>query len=306
MSKNPAKRFARILLATDGSPSSLEASETAAQIAKTFDSEVTVLSAIPSISAMAAPLEGEYYSHLINKADDNVDKAAAVFKSAGVAVSEKEIPQGRASVVETIVEYAAQEKTDLIVMGTRGLGGFKRAALGSVSSGVAEHSPCATLVVRSVKGKETGTAAIKRILVAIDDSQNAQRALETAVDMANGLRAELVIAHVVFVPGLFWSMGIPGTSIPTDKIEEDAEEVAQQVISKALKFAKDAGVANAKGELLTELMSPAQGIMQLAEKGGVDLIAVGTRGNGGFKKLLLGSVANSVLHYAQCSVLVTK
>ena len=182
---------------------------------------------------------------------------------------------------------------------------MKRAALGSVSSGVAEHSQCATLVVRSSKGK-TGAGGIKRILVAIDGSQNAQRALETAVDMAIRLNSELMIAHVVYVPGLFWSMGLPGTSIPTDKIEEDAEKIAQEVISKAVKFAKDAGVTKAEGEMVTELTSPAQGIVQLAEKGGVDLIAVGTRGNGGFKKLLLGSVANSVLHYAPCSVLVTK
>ena len=306
MSKTPTKRFSTMLLATDGSPNSQTAAETAAQIAKSFDSDVTILSAIPSISAMAAPLEGEYYSRLANKADDNVDNAAAVFKSAGVQVSEKKMPQGRASVVETIVEYAAKEKTDLIVMGTRGLGGFKRAVLGSVSSGVAEHSLCSTLVVRRDKSKRADKSPIKRILVAVDGSENAQRAVETAVEMSNRMKAELVIAHVVFVPGLFWSMGIPGTTIPTDKIEADAEKVARQVVSKAVKFAKDAGVANVKGQMLTELTSPAQGIVQLAEKGDVDLILVGTRGNGGFKKLLLGSVANSVLHYAPCSVLVTK
>jgi nucleotide-binding universal stress UspA family protein len=47
-------------------------------------------------------------------------------------------------------------------------------------------------------------------------------------------------------------------------------------------------------------------IVQLAEHDDADVIVIGTRGNGGFKKLLLGSVANSVLHYAGCSVLVTK
>ena len=306
MSKTPAKCFATMLLATDGSPSSQVAAGTAAQIAKAFDSEVTVLSAIPSIGVAAAPMEGEYYSRLTNKADDNVDKVAAIFKRAGVAISEKEIPQGSASVVGTIVEYATKDKTDIIIMGTRGLGGFKRAALGSVSSGVAEHSPCSTLVVRSPDGKKEGEASVNRILVATDGSQNAQLALEAAVELAERLKAELIVAHVVFIPGLFWSLGIPGSTIPTDKIEADAEKVAQKVVSGALMFAKDAGLSRVKGEMLTELSSPAQGIVQLAEKEGVDLIVVGTRGNGGFKKLLLGSVANSVLHYAPCSVLVTK
>jgi len=306
MSKTSADRFARILVATDGSPSAQQAAEVAATVAKAFDSEVTVLSAIPSISARVAPLEGEYYSNLINKADDNADKAAATFKKAGIVVTQKEVPQGRASVVETIVDYAAKEETSLIVVGTRGLGGFKRALLGSVSSGVAEHSPCATLVVRPSPKKGGAAKAIRRVLVAIDGSPNAQRALETAADLAKGMKAELRIVHVVYVPTLFWSMGVPGSAVPTDKIQEDAEEAARKLLAKAVKFAKDAGVADPKDELVTDLVSPAQGVVQLAERDEADVVVIGTRGNEGFKKLLLGSVANSVLHYADCSVLVTK
>ena len=306
MSKPTANRFARMLMATDGSPSADQAAEVAALIAKSFDSEVTILSAIPSIGAKAAPLEGEYYSKLINRADDNADKAASVFKKAGVTVTEKEIPQGRASVVETIVDYAAQEKTGLIVMGTRGLGGFRRAVLGSVSSGVAAHAPCATLVVRQSEKKGGAGRGIRRVLVAVDGSPNAQRALETAIDIAKGMKADLRIAHVVYVPTLFWSMGVPGAAVPTDKIEEDAEKAASKLLAEAVKFSKDAGVANPKDELVTDLVSPAQGIVQLAERDSTDVIVIGTRGNGGFKKLLLGSVANSVLHYADCSVLVTR
>jgi nucleotide-binding universal stress UspA family protein len=305
MSKSSTNRFSRILMATDGSSGAQEAAGVAAAIARAFGSEVTVLCSIPSISARVAPLEGEYYSRLIDKADDNADKAATVFKKAGVTVSQRESPQGRASVVETITDYAAQQKTNLIVVGTRGLGGFKRALLGSVSSGVAEHAPCATLVVRSSK-RGGANKAIRRVLVAIDSSPNARVALETAVDLAKGMEAELRIAHVVYVPTLFWSMGVPGSAVPTDKIEEDAQEAAKKLLSRAVKFAKDAGVADPREELVTDLVSPAQGVVQLAVRDQADVVVVGTRGNGGFKKLLLGSVANSVLHYADCSVLVTR
>jgi nucleotide-binding universal stress UspA family protein len=305
MSKPSAKRFARILLATDGSPSSQQACEVAAQIAGGFGSQVTVLSAIPSISALAAPLEGEYYSKIINKAEDAVEKAASVFKKAGVSVSEKEVPQGRSSPIETIVEYATEERADLIAMGTRGMGGIKRAVLGSVSSGVAQHASCSTLVVRQSERKE-GARPVERAVVAIDGSENAQRALEAAVDMAKRLKLELRIAHVAFVPGLLWSMGMPGSLIPADKIEGDAESSGRQLVSKAVKFATEGGVANPKGEMVTKLTSPAQGLVELAEQGDADVIVVGTRGMGGFKKMLLGSVANSVLHYAHCSVLVVK
>jgi nucleotide-binding universal stress UspA family protein len=236
--------FARMLLATDGSPNSQQAAEVAAQIAKSFGSEVTVLCAIPSTSGKVAPLEGEYHSRLINKADDNADKAASVFKKVGVVVSEREVPQDRASVVETIVEYADQVKTGLIVMGTRGLGGFKRATMGSVSSGVSAHAPCATLVVRPRGKNDEAGLAIKRVLVAVDSSENARRALEAAVELARGLKAELRIAHVVYIPTLFWSMGVPGAAVPTDKIEEDAEKSARELVAEAAKFAKDSGVAD--------------------------------------------------------------
>jgi nucleotide-binding universal stress UspA family protein len=305
MSKPSATRFARILVATDGSPSSQQACEVAAQIATGFDSKVTVLSAIPSISALAAPLEGEYYSKIINKAEDAVEKAASAFKRAGVTVSEKESPQGRASPVETILEYADEEKTDLIAMGTRGMGGIKRAVLGSVSSGVAMHARCSTLVVRPTKRKE-GALPVGRAVVAIDGSENAQRALETAVDMATRLKLELQIVHVDYVPGLLWSMGLPGSIIPEDRIENDAESFGEQLVAGAIKFAKEGGVANPKGEMVTKLTSPAQAIVELAEERKADIIVIGTRGLGGFKKMLLGSVANSVLHYAHCSVLVVK
>ncbi len=306
MSKLSTRRFARILLATEGSPSSQQAYNVAAQMAKAFDSEVTILSAVPSMGVLAAPRKGEYDTTLVKKAEDTVEKAAAALQTAGATVSGREVPRGLTSVVETIVEYAAEKKIDLIVMGTRGLGGFKRATLGSVSSGVASHAQCSTLVVRSNKAKNEAKAGIGRILVAIDGSQDAQRALETAVDMAKRLKAELVIAHVVFVPALSWTLGLPGLTIPTNEVEEDAEKAGRQLVDRAARFAKESGVAKPKKETVTKLASPAQGIVELAEKGGADVIVIGTRGLGGFKKMLMGSVANSVLRYANCSVLVAK
>jgi len=52
------------------------------------------------------------------------------------------------STVQAIVEFAASEKFDLIIVGTRGMTGFKRLILGSVSSGLVDHSECPVLVVR--------------------------------------------------------------------------------------------------------------------------------------------------------------
>jgi nucleotide-binding universal stress UspA family protein len=146
------------------------------------------------------------------------------------------------------------------------------------------------------------------VLVAIDASENAQRALEAAVTLTKGLRAGLQIVHVVNIPNMLWTLGLPpGATIPVGKVDDaDATARAQELVTKAVSYAQESGVASPKSSVVTDMVSPAQAIVELAEEGDVDVIVVGTRGTGGFKKLILGSVANSVLHYAQCSVMVVK
>jgi len=63
-------------------------------------------------------------------------------------VVKAEIPEATTSVVETIVNQAVKENADLIIVGTRGLGGFKKLILGSVSNGVVSHVHCPVLVIR--------------------------------------------------------------------------------------------------------------------------------------------------------------
>ena len=57
-------------------------------------------------------------------------------------------PEATGSVVETIVNQAVKENVDLIIVGTRGLGGFKKLLLGSVSNGIVSRAHCPVLVIR--------------------------------------------------------------------------------------------------------------------------------------------------------------
>lgn len=155
--------FKKILVAVDGSEGAKRASSVALGLAEKMSAELTVLYAItppatysgapyPTIGGISPPPLSQreidsLYSYSRKIASDIVNDVAAQAKKREINVK-TEIPEGVASVVETIINHADKNNADLIVVGTRGLGGFKKLLLGSVSSGVVSHANCPVLVVR--------------------------------------------------------------------------------------------------------------------------------------------------------------
>ena len=147
----------RILVSVDGSDHAKRAAQVAIQLASSYKASVVIVSVVsPPGFYIAGPVGAPadltddlpaYYRAGVEDANTAVASAKAIAKSAGVEAESKVI-QPAASVVEGIVDYASSEKVDLVVVGTRGLGGFKKMLLGSVSSGVVAHAPCTVLIVR--------------------------------------------------------------------------------------------------------------------------------------------------------------
>ena len=150
-------KFQRILVAVDGSEGSRKASEVAVDLAEKFGAQLYVLHAFrgyPEYMTMfpAAPSPS---GKAIEEYEAYAKKAALEVVGRTVAIAEKRGLKAKAhttetigSAVQVITDYASSEKIDLIVMGTRGMGGFKKMLLGSVSNGVVTHAPCTVLVVR--------------------------------------------------------------------------------------------------------------------------------------------------------------
>jgi nucleotide-binding universal stress UspA family protein len=131
----------RILVAVDGSPNSRRAAVFAAKLAARCEAEIIV------INVISVPLQQQQFSEKIRVgANKIVRTVASMCHSKGLKTSTKILEAS--SVVEAIVNYAADRKISLIVIGTRGLTGFKKLLIGSVSAGVVSHAPCAVLVVR--------------------------------------------------------------------------------------------------------------------------------------------------------------
>ena len=139
----------KILLATDGSREAELAARTAADIAKSTSSELHVVN-VAGGRAYQVELQ-EVNEQLRQRAGQLLDEQVEMIKEAGGTVAETHIRVVAEHRDRAIVELAEELGAGLIVMGSRGQGGVKRALLGSVSDSVVRHAHCPVLVVREEK-----------------------------------------------------------------------------------------------------------------------------------------------------------
>jgi len=155
--------------------------------------------------------------------------------------------------------------------------------------------------------KSSHLMPLSKILVSIDGSENATRAMKAALSIAKQFQSELLILNVVaeMVPPVFSPIGVNVPAVDYSNYLELAENDAKKLVNDAEAVAKNESV-NARGVVLRTVTSVAETILEEASNENVNLLVVGTRGLGGFKKLLLGSVSNAVISHAHCSVLIVR
>jgi nucleotide-binding universal stress UspA family protein len=149
-----------------------------------------------------------------------------------------------------------------------------------------------------------------KILVAIDGSDYSMKAAEYAINIARDNKAELIALAVLDIAKIGYgaSAFIASPMHGLDELErkrKEAQEWLDKVRKLTLQKANNNNNIQFKSQI-EESMSVAGTIVDYAESQNIDLIVVGSRGRSGFTKLLLGSVASTVITYATCPVLVTK
>ena len=144
----------------------------------------------------------------------------------------------------------------------------------------------------------SGAVQIKKILVPTDGSDNADRAVAKAITLAKAYSASLVFVNVV-------AGHVVGGSQVVDDYEEYMEKSGEELIEKCEDQAKAAG-SKSTGKVIRAPGNAVGAILDTATKEKADLIVMGTRGLGGFRKLLVGSVSSGVVAHAPCSVLVVR
>lgn len=148
--KHLANQIKRILLPVDGSDASLKAARYALRIAKLLDADIAcihVIDSLPLLKGMNPALVALYFSPAEEHAKKWIGDVEEMAKKEKVHIT-SEIIIDVPSVPNAIIEYAAKQHADLIIMGTRGRTGAKKLLLGSVASAVMAHAKCPVLLVR--------------------------------------------------------------------------------------------------------------------------------------------------------------
>ena len=137
-----------------------------------------------------------------------------------------------------------------------------------------------------------------RILLATDGSRDAELARATAIDLANSTDSEL---HVVTV-----ALGYPSYDVRNPAVVEQLRQQAENILNEQAEKIEQSGGKVAEKHLRIAERYRAQQIVQVAEDIEAGLIVMGSRGLGGVRRALMGSVSDSVVRHAHCPVMVVR
>ncbi|SDW12820.1 Nucleotide-binding universal stress protein, UspA family [Marinococcus luteus] len=252
------------------------------------------------------------FAHVVNERDFSafqyyVPSAWEETKKTNEAMLQQftsEAESGGVTKVETVLRSGAPKSTvakelapefaaDLLVTGASGMGTVEKLVMGSVSSGILRRAREDVLIVR----KESA-GGYKKILIAVDGSEEAGLAFEKGVQLALQTGAELFIVHV-YNSNLLYS-----TVLNTD-VQKFMEDDDRKMLEDYKTQAERLGVAHVTTSLLygaPKLIIP----QEYAVQHEIDLIVSGASGANRTERLLLGSVAEGIAHRAICDVLVVR
>lgn len=291
----------KVLLATDGSAASQEADWFLSRVP--FPEPVELIVAHVMLVPSLAHLRHEFPAAVNEMLDQYQTRAKALL------AEEAKRFEGIDGTVETclrsghpadeLVEVATERRSDLIVIGARGLTPSQRFLVGSVSMSVARHAPCSVLVTRPVPRMHSSQRSL-RMLICHDGSDSSRQAIEMIGRIHWGEQVEITVLNVL--------MGDVYSEMMAYEKPADVQQAERQQAEEALAWAVDqlrSTGAEVRSEL-SEADSVADEIVVAAERSGADLVVMGHRGLNRIERFFLGSVSENVLRYAPCSVWIVR
>lgn len=281
----------RVVVGFDGSDSSTKAARWAADEARTRGRGLALVHAIlPPVTTgglgVGLPPSLDLIEQLERQAKDQLDAVAATFEGLDVTTH---IAVGAPSAAM----LEASETADLLVIGSRGRGGFTGLLLGSVGAQVAAHSACPVVVLR-----QPAAEGASSVVVGIDGSPAAEAALAFAFDEASHHGWTVVALHAWDVPS-YDLLIVPNgpVPVPLTDVADDEIRLTAEVLAGFRDDYPDVAVEErlVRGPAIASLV---------AASADAAMVVIGTHGHGPAMGALLGSVSNGLLHKAKVPVAV--
>jgi len=200
---------------------------------------------------------------------------------------------------EEILAEATDLAIEMIVMSSAGRGAFGRVQLGSVADRVARHATIPVLIAREREQPITEPVTVERIIVPLDGSVRAQRALPVASTLSKRLGAPIVLMAVGDPTGLALGYGAVASMAYYEQLRDAFERELRNCVTQPQRALERAGFE------VSSIIKTGNASSAIAEESRVsDLIVMTSHGRGGVKRWLLGSVAERLIRTAPAPVVL--
>ncbi len=278
--------YKKLLVAVDGSEISMHAFKESLKISK---EDILIMAVAPPYSGDLRVMGTSDIGALLRQpCEEALGKAMEMAEAEGVQIRPVCV---MGEPYEAIVEIAEDEGRDLIIMGVRGAGLVQRLLVGSTTARVIGYSSQDVLVVPA-----KGAIGWDKILVATDGSEYSRKAVDKSLDLLKYFGGTLTVVAVLEISPHIYAVA--------PEVVEEKIKLPQKYVAEVEELAASRGL-QVEG-LVREAESANEVITDVARQQNIDLIVVGSHGRTGLKRLLMGSVTESVIAHSPCPVLVVK
>ncbi|KAA5825497.1 universal stress protein [Saccharopolyspora hirsuta] len=287
-----------VVVGIDGSSSALDAARWAAAEAarrrtwlKIVFADVFALVYLPELPTI--PLPETYSNAMARQARIWLDRAEQEARSAATDVEVRTTCRTGSAAPVLIDE---SRRAQLVVVGSRGLGGYTGLIVGSVAVALCAHGHCPVAVVRQPPTEVDPAAPV---VVGVDGRGDQDPVLRTAFDAAAVRRAMLIAVHAWHEVGSQRAWKGFRAQDQADAVQAEEERFLAETMAGWADKYQDVAVRH-----VVVHDQPARALLDHANR--AQLVVVGSRGRGGFAGLLLGSTSQQLVHHAPCPVLVVR
>ncbi len=286
--------FKKILCPIDFSPGSQQAMRVAVRIATENEAELVLVHAW-YLPPMAFAGEYTFAPEVIQQISDDAQRGLDAAARDATKLGAKRVTAKLVTGLPwTKIVEIAEDRCDVVVIGTHGRTGLARVLLGSVAEQVVRHAPCSILAVRP----DADVKPFVHALCPIDFSDSSRHAMELAGELVRP-GGGITVLHVLELPVAYSEERRP-PELYRELDKRSAEALETWASQLRTKVSVPVSTRSRIGR------AGAGTLAALDDDRSVDLVVMGSHGRTGVKRMLLGSVAEKVVRHARCPVLVAR